>query len=70
LVGRLLGVGNVSVSNWIRASRLEEKIRPSGRKEKGMEIDEMHTYICQQKLLLDMDFCQQTQEEIHPFHCG
>jgi IS1 family transposase len=47
-IGRLLGVSNVSVLNWIKAFGLEEKKGPSERKEMEIvEIDEMHTYVRQ-----------------------
>jgi hypothetical protein len=57
-IGRPLGVSNVLVLNWIKAFGLEEKKRPSERKEMEIvEKDEMHTYVRQKKLLLDMDCC-------------
>ena len=56
-IGRLLKTSHVSIYNWIKAFGEEiNQIRSEGKIE-VVEIDEMHTYIGQKKLLLDLDCC-------------
>ncbi|KAA6315755.1 hypothetical protein EZS27_033833 [termite gut metagenome] len=58
--GRLLGVSNVSVLNWIRSFGKEVGEPGSESRETEMvEVDEMHSYIGSKKLPLDMDCCRQ-----------
>jgi hypothetical protein len=62
LIGRFLGVSNVSVLNWIRSFGEEVKSLQSESQEIEMvEVDEMHSYIGTKKtivgyglLLIDM----------------
>ena len=56
-IGRILGFSHVAVYYWIRA--FGEKVVSLGESEDAsiVEIDEMHSYIGQKKLLLDMDCC-------------
>ncbi|OAV69814.1 Transposase [Bacteroidales bacterium Barb6] len=55
-IGRLLGVSNVSVLNWIR--NFGEKVPGLASESKEIEIaeaDEIHSYTSSKKLLTDMD---------------
>jgi transposase-like protein len=62
-IGRILGVSNVSVLNWIRGFGKEVRELNSKSKEIEMvEVDEMHSYIGSKKttvgyglLLIDME---------------
>ncbi|KAA6342937.1 hypothetical protein EZS27_009342 [termite gut metagenome] len=57
-IGRVLGVSNVSVLNWIRNFGKEVGELSSESQEIQMvEVDEMHSYIGSKKLPLDMDCC-------------
>jgi transposase-like protein len=57
-IGRYLGVSNVSVLNWIRSFGKEvQKLNSESQEIEMVEVDEMHTYIGQKKLLLGMDCC-------------
>jgi len=54
-IGRYLNVSHVAVYNWIKSyGEVVEKLRADNEIE-VVELDEMHTYIQQKKLLLDMD---------------
>jgi len=56
-IGRYLNVSHVAVYNWIKSyGEVVEKLRADNEIE-VVELDEMHTYIQQKKLLLDMDCC-------------
>ncbi|SOS49382.1 transposase [Tenacibaculum finnmarkense] len=49
-VGRLLGVSNVSVLNWIRAFGNEiSSLQPESQDIEMVEVDEMHSYIGHKK---------------------
>ena len=61
-IGRILGVSNVSVLNWIRdfGEKIQE-LNAENRQIETVEVDEMHTYIGSKKtavgsglLLIDM----------------
>ncbi len=54
-IGRLLGVSHVAVIKWIKkyGSQLSEIKNESP--VQVVEVDEMHSYIMQKKLLLDLD---------------
>ncbi|OAV70329.1 Transposase [Bacteroidales bacterium Barb6] len=55
-IGRLLGVSNVSVLNWIRKFGKETQELNLESKETGtVEVDEMHLYTGSKRLLSDMD---------------
>jgi uncharacterized protein YjcR len=55
-IGRILGVSNVSVLNWIRDFGEEVKeLHVQSQEIEVVEVDEMRTYTCQKKLLLDLD---------------
>jgi transposase-like protein len=62
-IGRILGVSNVTVLNWIRSfGREVEKLNSESREIKMVEVDEMHSYIGSKKtivgyglLLIDME---------------
>lgn len=59
-IGRILNFSHVAVYNWIKSygEKLKELIQSnSNNKIKIVEIDEMHSYIGEKKLLLDMDCC-------------
>src|SRR6478735_9723936 len=51
-IGRVLGVSNVTVLNWVRAyGQLAEQVleQQSGKEVKTAELDELHTYIGRKK---------------------
>ena len=62
-IGRILGVSNVSVMNWIRDFGKEVKeLHTESQKIEVVEVDEMHSYIGSKKttvgyglLLIDME---------------
>jgi len=62
-IGRLLGVSNVSVLNWIRLfGNQVSSLHTESKEIEVVELDEMHTYIQQKKtiagyglLLIDME---------------
>jgi len=57
-IGRILGVSNVSVLNWIRSfGEKVQELQATNQPIGVVEVDEMHTYIGSKKLLLDMDCC-------------
>jgi transposase-like protein len=57
-IGRILGVSNVSVLNWIRSFGKEvQQLHSVNQEIEMVEVDEMHTYIGSKKLLLDLDCC-------------
>jgi transposase-like protein len=57
-IGRILSVSNVSVLNWIRDfGKKVQELNSDSQKIEIVEVDEMHSYISQKKLLLDMDCC-------------
>jgi len=57
-IGRILGVSNVSVLNWIRDfGKKVQELNSDCQKIEMVEVDEMHSYIGSKKLLLDMDCC-------------
>ena len=60
-IGRILGVSNVSVLNWVRAFGEQVASLRNSKSIDFAEIDEMHTYVGQKKtingyglLLIDM----------------
>jgi transposase-like protein len=60
-IGRVLGVSNVTVLNWIRAFGEQIEVLKSAERVVYTEMDEMHTYVGQKKtidgyglLLIDM----------------
>jgi transposase-like protein len=56
-ISRLLKFSNVTILNWIRSFGEQISTIKSQEPVKVMELDEMHSYIGQKKLLLDMDCC-------------
>jgi transposase len=56
-IGRYLGVSHVAVFNWIKAFGEKLDMFRSSTEIEVIELDEMHTYIRQKKLLLDLDCC-------------
>ncbi|WP_373736377.1 IS1 family transposase [Bacteroides heparinolyticus] len=57
-IGRILGVSNVSVLNWIRDfGHKVQELSSQNQDIEMVELDEMHSYIGSKKLLLDMDCC-------------
>jgi transposase-like protein len=57
-IGRILGVSNVSVLNWIRDfGKKVESLNSDRQQIEMVEVDEMHSYIGSKKLLLAMDCC-------------
>ena len=51
-IGRVLGVSNVTVLNWVRAyGQLAELVleQQPGKEVKTAELDELHTYIGRKK---------------------
>ena len=57
LIGRFLGVSYVSVQKWIKKFGQEEEGLKSENEISIVEMDEMHTYISNKKILLDLDCC-------------
>ena len=58
LIGRFLGVSNVSVLQWIRIfGKAIHDLHSGSREIEMVEVDEMYSYIGSKKLLLDMDCC-------------
>ena len=52
-IGRLLGVNNVSVLNWIRAFGNEvSRLQPASQEIEIVAIDEMHSYIGRKKTIV------------------
>jgi transposase len=56
-IGRFLKVSHVAVYNWIRGFGEKPEDIKSSTSIKVVELDEMHTYISQKKLLLDLGCC-------------
>ena len=56
-IGRVLKVSNVTVLNWIRAFGEQIEELKSAERVMFTEMDEMHTYVGQKKLSMDMDCC-------------
>jgi transposase-like protein len=62
-IGRILGVGNVSVLNWIRDfGKKVQELNSESQQIEMVEVDEMHSYIGSKKttvgyglLLIDME---------------
>ena len=54
-IGRILGFSNVTILRWIR--HFGENLPPIKSEEpiETVELDEMHTYVGQKKVLLDLD---------------
>ena len=58
LIGRILGVSNVSVLQWIRSfGEVIHELHSESKEIEIVEVDELHSYIGSKKLLLDMDCC-------------
>ena len=56
-IGRFLKCSHVAVFNWIKEyGKTVEDLRADSVLD-VVEMDEMHTYIGEKKLLLNMDFC-------------
>ncbi len=56
-IGRVLGVSHVSVQRWIKKFGQELEALKSENEISIVELDEMHTYIGNKKILLDLDCC-------------
>ena len=56
-IGRFLGVSHVSVQKWIKKFGQELEGLKSENEIDVVEMDEMHTYIGNKKILLDLDCC-------------
>ena len=56
-IGRFLGVSHVSVQKWIKKFGQELEDLKSENEISIVEMDEMHTYIGNKKILLDLDCC-------------
>jgi len=56
-IGRFLGVSHVSVQKWIKKFGQELDDLKSENEIDVVEMDEMHTYIGNKKILLDLDCC-------------
>ncbi len=56
-IGRVLGVSNVTVLNWIRAFGEQIEDLKSADPVVYTEMDEIRTYVGQKKLSMDMDCC-------------
>ena len=55
-IGRILGFSHVAIYQWIKA--LGEEVAQLKRSAAQIvEMDEMHSYVGQKKLLLDLDCC-------------
>jgi hypothetical protein len=55
-IGRISGVSNVSVLNWVRDfGKKVQDLHITGQQIEMVEVDEMHSYIGSKKLLLYMD---------------
>jgi len=53
-IGRILGVSNVSVLNWIRDfGENVHELHSASQEIEFVEVDELHTYVGRKKLLLD-----------------
>ncbi len=50
-IGRFLGISHVSVYNWIKSFGRHVEALKSERSIKIIELDEMHTYISQKKII-------------------
>jgi hypothetical protein len=49
-IGRILGVSHVAVLQWIKAfGRQEQALQKEPKAVEVVEMDEMHTYLCQKK---------------------
>lgn len=57
-IGRILEVSNVSVLNWIKKFGKDVKeLQSVNDPIEYVELDEMHSFIGNKKLLLDLDCC-------------
>ena len=56
-IARIVNVSHVSVMNWVEALGWSAGALRSDKAIEVVEIDEMHTYIGEKKLLLDLDCC-------------
>jgi len=56
-IGRFLGVSHVSVQRWIKKSGQDLEELKSENEISIVGVDEMHTYIGNKKILLDLDGC-------------
>ena len=56
-IGRILGVSHVAMYNWIKSFGIKVDEIESDAEVDMVEIDEMHSYVGDKKLLLDMDCC-------------
>ena len=56
-IGRVLEVSNVTVLNWIRTFGEQVVDVKSPEPIMYTEMDEMHTYVGQKKLSMDMECC-------------
>jgi transposase-like protein len=56
-IGRFLGTSHVSVQKWIKKFGQEAEDLKSENEISIVEMDEMHTYIGNKKILLDLDCC-------------
>jgi len=56
-IGRILGVSHVSIQKWIKKYGQELEEPKSENAISVVELDEMHTYIGNKKILLDLDRC-------------
>lgn len=56
-IGIFLGVSHVSVQKWIKKFGQELEDLKSENEISIVEMDEMHTYIGNKKILLDLDCC-------------
>ncbi|MDR1112965.1 MAG: IS1 family transposase [Bacteroidales bacterium] len=53
-IGRILGVSNVSVLNWIKSFGKEiERLAVEDQKIKVVEVDEIYSYIVSKKIIAD-----------------
>jgi len=55
--GRLLGVSHVSVQKWIKKFGQDLEDLKSENEVAIVELDEIHTYTRNKKILLDLDCC-------------
>jgi transposase-like protein len=52
-IGRFIGVSNVSVLRWVRTfGQAEKSLSATEQTVEVVEIDEMHSYVCQKKTIV------------------
>jgi len=63
-IGRVLKVSNTAVLGWIKKFGTPVQLPPTDEPVAVVEVDEMHTYVGQKKLPMDLDCREPTWQTV------